>query len=197
MLDKLLQRWKTDEALMQAYQKGNVAAFELLYQRHKEALFSFLYRSCQQPAVIEDIAHDAWLAVIDKAPQYQASAQFRTWLYRIANNKLIDHWRRNEVRQKHVEQHSGDSEFDTSNTEYSTAELNLLVQQALSQIEQLPMAQKQAFLLRESGFSLQEIADIQDTEIESVKSRLRYAVAKLRRILDPKTRAEGGNNNAK
>lgn len=182
---------------MRAYQTGNVAAFELLYKRHKDALFSFLYRSCQQQAVVEDIAHDAWLAVINNAPQYKASAQFRTWLYRIANNKLIDHWRRHEVRLNYLDQHSHVSELDAKTTEYSSAELSLLVQQTLNQIEQLPMAQKQAFLLREGGFSLQEIAEIQGTEIESVKSRLRYAVTKLRCILDPKIRTEGGNRNAK
>jgi len=181
-LKKLLQQWKTDKALMLAYQAGSTAAFEVLYQRHKDKLFGFLYRSCQDASLVEDIAHEAWLAVIDRAESYNPSAQFNTWLYRIANNRLIDHWRKQRVREDY-QQANKVEQLQADQSEMSLLEVQALAQQAMEHLNALPLSQKQAFLLRELGFSLAEIADIQEVEPEAVKSRLRYASKKLRQLL--------------
>ena len=95
---KLIHRLRSDQALMQAYQRGDAEAFACLYQRHKDALYAFLYQQCQRPAVAEELAQDAWIGVIDGAQKWRPDASFRTWLYRIARNRLVDFWRRRDNR---------------------------------------------------------------------------------------------------
>ena len=92
----LINRLRSDEALMLAYQRGDTAAFDCLYHRHKDGLFAFLYRSCSRRAVVEELTQDAWMGVINSAPTYQSDARFRTWLYQIAHNRLVDFWRRKD-----------------------------------------------------------------------------------------------------
>jgi len=164
---------------MLAYQAGNVAAFECLYQRHKDPLFGHLYRSGATPEQAEDIAHDVWVVVIDSAPRYEVSAQFKTWLYRIAHNKLVDHWRKQSSRGQYQAE-LDDEELAQIPEAQADVEQLVLTQQLLEQIATLPPIQRQALLLKEQGFSLAEIASITNSGKETVKSRLRYATSQLR-----------------
>jgi len=92
---KWAYKFASDSALMSAYAKGHNHAFEYLYSRHKKRLFNFLQRQCDNRAVCQELTHDTWLAVINRADSYQPTANFTTWLFRIAHNRLIDHWRKN------------------------------------------------------------------------------------------------------
>ena len=85
----LLHGLKSDESLMLAYQRGDSSAFESLYLRHKDGLFAFLYRSYPRTAVVEELAQDTWMAVINAVGRYKPEARFRTWLYQIAHNRLM------------------------------------------------------------------------------------------------------------
>jgi len=157
---------------MLAYQKGDAAAFECLYHRHKDALFSFLYRSFPREAVIEEIAQETWMAVINRVSQYQPTARFKTWLYQIARNRLADYWRRKDNQHQ-----SMDSVPEPS---VNNVEANVLGQDVLTAIGRLPNEQKDALLLHEQGFTYREIADITGALEETVKSRLRYGRKELR-----------------
>jgi len=172
----LIHRLKSDEALMLAYRNGDASAFECLYRRHKDRLFAFLYRSCPQQAVVEEIAQDAWMAVIDAAPGYEARARFTTWLFRIGYNRLVDHWRR---RDNHHESLQDAPESALA----ATAAGEDAVARVMAAIATLPGEQRDTLLLKEQGFSLREIADITDSGQETVKSRLRYARQQLRERL--------------
>lgn len=204
VVHKILQRLKSDEALMLAFQRGDSAAFEVLYTRYKDRLFGFIYKSSAQSLHVEDVAHDTWLAVINSAPNYQRSAQFKTWLYHIAHNKIIDAWRRDKKIDRSVylegeELHSSSANAESSlagpergnvkephnfqGIDLSDADIKVLALQAVEHIENLPADQQQAFLLREQGFSLQEISSVTQSSPEAVKSRLRYATKKLRLLL--------------
>ena len=155
---------------MLAYQQGDSLAFEVLYMRHKDKLFNFLYKSCQQYALVEDIAHDIWLSIIRSIKNYQSSASFKTYLYRIARNKLIDHWRQNKDSEEYEfneQVHLGAS------IELDQEDASIKVQEILDKINQLPSEQREAFLLKEEGFSQQEIAEITNSKPETVKSRVR------------------------
>lgn len=174
---QLIHRLRSDEALMQAYQRGDAGAFECLYRRHKDALFAYLYRSCQRRDVVEELAQDAWTAVINRAPQYRADASFKTWLYRIASNRMTDFWRR---RDNH---HTALAPDDEPVTDVSQAETEQLSSQLWQAIARLPQDQRDALLLQEQGFSQREIASITGAGDETVKSRLRYARAQLRELL--------------
>lgn len=173
----LINRLRSDEALMQAYQRGDSDAFECLYHRHKDGLFAFLYRSCQRPAVVEELAQDAWMAVVNAAGQYSAQARFQTWLYRIAYNRLVDFWRRRD------NSHSALDSAPEPAADAAEDDRLELQRQLMAAIAQLPANQRDALLLQEQGFALREIADITGELEETVKSQLRYARKQLRRQL--------------
>ncbi|MCR9106793.1 MAG: sigma-70 family RNA polymerase sigma factor [Gammaproteobacteria bacterium] len=180
----LRHRLRSDEALMLAYRKGDVSAFECLYARHKDELFSFIYRSGGHGAAIEEVAQEAWEAVVRSATRYVPSASFRTWLYQIARQRLADYWRRRDNR------HALLSDQDIPEAADSSAEpaaehdnFSAIEARVMRAIGTLPLEQRDALLLKEQGFSLAEIADITGDGQETVKSRLRYARAQLREQL--------------
>ncbi|MBX2867571.1 MAG: sigma-70 family RNA polymerase sigma factor [Acidiferrobacterales bacterium] len=176
----LIKQFKSDESLMRDYQQGDSVAFDVLYQRHKDKLFNYVYRSCQNPDVVEDIAHDTWMAIIRSAKNYQPSAKFTTYLYRIARNKVIDHWRKPKATEA-IEIEPDDvsrSSLVHGQPNYGMEQLQL-VSALMKALQQLPQEQREAFLLKEEGFSQNEIADITDSKPETVKSRVRYARRQL------------------
>jgi len=83
-----------DEELMVAYRDGNLGAFEALYRRHKGGLYRYLLRQCRDNAVAEELFQDVWLNLIRSRGSYVVSSRFTTYLYRVAHNRLIDHYRR-------------------------------------------------------------------------------------------------------
>jgi RNA polymerase sigma-70 factor (ECF subfamily) len=173
----LVNRFKSDEALMRAYQRGDTAAFECLYHRHKDGLFAFLYRSCQRHAVVEELAQDAWMGVINTAANYRREALFKTWLYQIAHNRLVDFWRRKDNH------NSGLDNIPEPVTSTVPQDQEERSRQLMAAIGQLPGEQRDALLLQEQGFSQQDIAEITRCGEETVKSRLRYARKQLRQQL--------------
>jgi len=176
----------SDESLMLSYQRGDSRAFEKLYRRHKDPLYAFLYRSHVDLAVIEEIAQETWIAVINAAAKYQPSAKFRTYLYAIAHRKLVDFWRANKYDKitDRVDA-EGESLVDQIvDANASTAASIDLSMDLLLALETLSKDQQQAFLLRESGFSRTEITDVTGENEETIKSRLRYASNHLRKILE-------------
>jgi RNA polymerase sigma-70 factor (ECF subfamily) len=175
-LPAFLHRLRADETLMLRYGEGDVSAFTELYQRHKDGLYRFVLRSAHEPALAEDVAQETWTAVIRGAADYRVEAAFRTWLYTIARRKLTDHHRR--------QQRAPTDSLDHSPTEIhapgAALEEHVQVQRLLQLITELPEDQRQAFVLKEEGFSLREIAGILDSGEETLKSRIRYARATLR-----------------
>ena len=173
----LIHRLRSDEALMQAYGRGDSRAFECLYLRHKDALFAFLYRSCPRRDVAEELAQEAWTAVINQAAGYQPDARFRTWLFTIARNRLADYWRRRDNQHAQLEQtmEPADDSADPSRDDEGAA--------LLAAIGELPLEQRDTLLLQLQGFSLRDIGAITDCADETVKSRLRYARSALRQQL--------------
>ncbi len=173
----LIHRLRSDEALMQAYGRGDSRAFECLYLRHKDALFAFLYRGCPRQDVAEELAQEAWTAVINQAASYQPDARFRTWLFTIGRNRLADYWRRRDNQHAPLEQLTEplDSRSDHANEDDGAL--------LLAAIGQLPPDQRDSLLLQLQGFSLRDIATITDSGDETVKSRLRYARSTLREQL--------------
>ena len=180
----------TDETLMRRYAGGDMNAFAALYDRHERALWRFVLRSVQSAAVADDLAQDVWFAVTRAAERYQPSAKFRTWLFTMARNRIIDHARTSKPH------HSLDAEGDDGEPMFSelAAESRLGPLRAVSSreearalieaIEQLPPDQREAFLLQAEGdMSAEEIAAATGVSFETAKSRLRYARNKLKALL--------------
>jgi len=175
-LDGVPVKEPTDHVLMFRYAKGDAAAFECLYSRHKVALLTHLNRQCSNRSVAEDLAHDVWLAVIKQSANFQPNAAFKTWLYRIAHNRLVDHWRKNG----HVNQAVLNELHEASNGLEDQSSKLIEIEELLALLADLSPEQMTAMLLKIEGFSHAEISTITDTKQETVKSRLRYATQHLR-----------------
>ena len=180
---------QTDEALMMAYCRGDLAAFKLLYARHRGGLYRFLLRQCGVPAIAEELFQDVWTNLIRARSRYAANARFATYLYRIAHNRLIDHFRRS-VHRPSVDV----SDPDTDPVEHLEADAiyqpevrfftESHIQRFTQLLESLPREQREAFVMRqEAELTIEEIAAATGVNLETAKSRLRYAVSKLRRGL--------------
>jgi len=171
VVGKLKQLLYSDASLLRKYAAGDAAAFSMLYHRHKDALFHFLYCSLPNAAIVEEIAQDSWIAVIEQAANFQQRAAFRSWLFTIARNRLIDHQRRKANTAPTVD----DGELQSLPATELTAEDQALLHELVAALEALPDEQRETFLLQQEGFSNREIANITGVGTETVKSRLRYA----------------------
>ena len=169
-----------DEQLMLAYRDGDAGAFETLYARHRGALYRFVLRSLKDRSVAEELFQEAWIRVIEARERYAPSARFSTWLYTIAHNLLVDHWRR-----KGLVLVDSDEEPASGDDPAQRVEARRTAARFLQALEALPPAQREAFLLHEeAGMSVAEIAAATGTSEEAAKSRLRYAMAKLKAVID-------------
>jgi RNA polymerase sigma-70 factor (ECF subfamily) len=170
-----------DEELMMRYQAGDLPAFRELYQRHKQGLYRFIAWRSPRREWVDEITQDAWAALHSARASYRPEAQFRTWLYQIARNRLIDLLRQKEMESEEMAPELAD--------ERSPPELLAARQQDQllhAAIRTLPAEQREALVLQQfSGLSMEEIAEVTGAERETVKSRLRYAMQKLRAALQP------------
>ncbi|SEK76312.1 RNA polymerase sigma-70 factor, ECF subfamily [Pseudoxanthomonas sp. GM95] len=172
----------TDDVLMLAYAAGDVRAFEQLYGRHRGPLYRFLMRQLRNTALADELFQDVWQRVIAARDSWQPDAAFSTWLFRIAHNRLNDHWR----AQKHRPAAPEDADArtaqvpdpETPERQLSEFEQRRDLQRAL---DALPEEQREVLILRlEQELTLEEIGQITGVGRETVKSRLRYAMDKLR-----------------
>ena len=85
----------TDEALMLAYGAGRAGAFDVLYARHKGGVYRYLLRHCRNAGLADELFQDVWMNAIRARATYAPTARFTTWLYTLAHNRLVDHWRAN------------------------------------------------------------------------------------------------------
>jgi RNA polymerase sigma-70 factor, ECF subfamily len=168
--------------LMLAYAQGDIAAFEELYAHYRAPMYRFFVRQCGSRARAEELYQELWMRVIQHRSAYQHTARFSTWLYRIAHNLLLDHHRKREPQHGDAEPDELEAETDADPAQQYVAQENL--SRFMRLLENLPAEQRQVFLLKEeAGLSLEEIAQVTGTGFENVKSKLRYAVTKLRKAL--------------
>jgi RNA polymerase sigma-70 factor (ECF subfamily) len=173
-----------DSALMLRYKDGDVAAFEMLYRRHNDALYRYLLRLCQHRDAAEDIFQEVWGKIVKARDNYRPTAKFTTFLYRVAHNCFIDYIRRNK-RHSMTADIEPDSQADPGDLPETETERSLARRRLDVALRQLPDEQRDVFLLREeAGLSLEQIASVTDCNRETAKSRLRYAVNKLRAAID-------------
>jgi RNA polymerase sigma-70 factor (ECF subfamily) len=178
---------RTDEELMLAYGAGDATAFEELYTKHRGPLFRFMLRQVREHGTAEELFQDVWYKVIGARERYRPEAKFSTWLFQIAHNRLTDHWRAQSHRPPVPEDAMARAEREpdphTPDRQLSAFEERRRLQLAL---EELPPDQRETVLLRlEQDLSLEEIGAITGVGRETVKSRLRYAMDKLRQRMNP------------
>jgi len=185
----------SDEALMRAYSAGDAGAFERLFQRHRRPLFTYFLHHTGSAATAEDLFQEAFLRLIRGCAEYRPTGSFRSWLFTIAHNVMTDDRRRSSLRASTNEQREEDGmrhdERDDAVEVGGTRDDPLLRSSARDLREhieaallRLPEPQREVFLLRErAGLDLRSIAQATGSNLATVKSRMRYALAGLRRLL--------------
>lgn len=183
---------RSDDELMLAYARGDGRAFEVLYERYRKALYRYLVHAVGDRAAADDLYQDVWSRIIDARARFRKDRGFKRYAFRIAHNRLVDHWR-TQGRQ------SVDGEFDdqlfaapAQDQPDCTGEREQQARLLREALMQLSAEQREAFLLQqEAGLSLTDIAEHSGVGRETVKSRLRYAVKRLRVLLAPGPEAAG------
>ena len=177
-----------DAQLMLAYARGEMRAFETLYSRHRGALYRYLTRQARDGEVANDLFQEVWSRVIVNRARYEPRAKFRTFLFTLAHNCFIDHCRRTKARPSGVGIEDADAADMLPAPEESQPDSTLAREEATSRyraaLATLPAEQRDVYLLHEeSDLSLEEIARVTGVGAETAKSRLRYAVNKLKAAL--------------
>ena len=188
-----------DDTLMAAYVQGEAAAFEQLYARHRLALRLFLRRllGSAHTAQVDEAFQDTWLRVVQARARWQPQgASFRTWLFTLAHHRAVDLLRQGG-REVALDAHEGEDgepwQPDATAWQHWPAPASATLQgdelafwrrageKLLACLEELPLAQRSAFLLHhDDGLSLAEVAHALEVGFETAKTRLRYAMSKLR-----------------
>lgn len=176
-----------DNDLMLAYIAGDAVAFEQLYARYKKPLYQFMMNSCTNEALAKELYQDVWMRVVKARESYQLSSPFHAWLFKIARNLLVDHYRQIS-RAPTTNAAEWDDQLSPVSAIGAAAltpdELACLTQRTdvlYTALKKLPPNQREVVLLRHiAGLSIKEVAELIDEGAETVKSRMRYAIGKLR-----------------
>ena len=167
---------------MLAYGRGDAGAFETLYKRHRGPVYRFVLRAIRNRSSAEELFQEVWIRVVEARSRYAPQARFTTWLYTIAHNLLVDHWRKKGLALVSLD--TEDLPVESQNPARQ-AEGREALARFLQALEALPAAQREAFLLHEeAGLTVAEIAVATGTNEEAAKSRLRYAMARLKASID-------------
>lgn len=183
------------------YASGDTQAFQQLYSRYEQSVYRYAYNGCNNEAHARELFQDVWLRVINARKSFKSSQPFKAWLFSIARHILIDNYRR---QSKSALDHRSDSELDAdpdtirhnnlSSSQDTWATVPLTPEQIASLAQQnnvlhdalqcLPLDQRETVMLKHIvGLSISEIAQLQKQGTQTVKSRLRYAMVKLRQNL--------------
>jgi RNA polymerase sigma-70 factor (ECF subfamily) len=174
---------------MLRYAQGDLSAFTRLYERNKGALYRYLLRQTREHATTDDLFQEVWSRVIASRERYEPRAKFSTYLFSIAHNCFIDHCRRAgtspTARAETLEDETREALMDAPHRgPERQAESAQLAARLRAALERLPDEQREVFVLHEeTGLNLEEIGALTGVGMETAKSRLRYALAKLRQSL--------------
>lgn len=192
----------TDEMLMIRYQRGDRQAFAELVSRHGRRVYNFVLRQLRDETLAERVAEETFLRVVQSAAQFKNEARFATWLYSIVRNLCVDgerQKRRTRTDDEQSRQRAADDERararplsepvpESSSRVSSERERSVVSSQVGASIvrvlEDLPDEQREVFLMREiANLPFEDIALITQVPAETVKSRMRYALDRLRDAL--------------
>ena len=175
-----------DIVLIRRFAAGDESAFETLYHRYRRQLYGFLNNLIQNPHEADEVFEETWLRVIAKLPGYRDQGRFSAWLFRLARNIFIDRVRRNQPEKlareldPELEQRLPAPERMEAVHPLDEKEIREVIDGAVAK---LPVEQREVFLLRQQEMSFKEIAEMQECSLNTVLSRMHYAVRNLRKFI--------------
>jgi RNA polymerase sigma-70 factor (ECF subfamily) len=183
----------TDEELVIAYAQGDNYAFDILLNRHKDTVYSYIYFIVRNRELAEDIFQETFVKAIVtiKQGRYTENGKFRAWISRIAHNLIIDNYRQEKNEQTISNDDCEVDLFNNSKLSEGTVEDEMIKSQILKDVkklvEYLPNNQKEVLILRYyQDLSFKEIADITGVSINTALGRMRYAILNMRRMAEEK-----------
>ncbi len=183
-----------DRELVSLFRAGNSQAVEVLINRHKSKVYTYILFVVKNECLAEDIFQDTFIKVINSLKQgkYNEQGVFVSWVVRIAHNLVIDHFRK--IKKLPTISNDVNDEIDMFNSQ-KFADITIedqIIQESISDkirqlIDQLPEEQREVVLLRHFGdLSFKEIADLTGVSINTALGRMRYALINLRRLIEEK-----------
>ncbi len=182
-----------DQELVQAYIKGDQSAIEILINRHRSKVYTYILLTIKNQPLAEDLFQETFIKVIQslRGGKYRDNGRFLSWVIRIAHNLIIDHFRK-EKQMNSVS--NDDSEVDLFNSKkLSDSNIEELIvnsqikAEIRTLINELPNDQREVVLLRHYGeLSFKEIAEQTDVSINTALGRMRYALINLRKLIKEK-----------
>lgn len=175
--------------------RGDPDALTAVLMRYQHRLYRYLLRMVHEPATAEDLFQQLWIRVAENARKYDPRRGFEPWLFSVARNLAIDHLRRIKPESLDEPMPSGDTKADLLADQRPFVLDGLLQQQRASRLaeavgELSPMYREVVTLRFEEEMKLEEIAEVLDVPLSTVKTRLRRALVGLRGLLE--TRLPGG-----
>ncbi|MFM2037397.1 MAG: hypothetical protein RL432_336 [Bacteroidota bacterium] len=183
-----------DQELVKLYIRGNEKAFEILVNRHKDRIYRLICSKIRDRDIALDYFQDTFIKVVTtmKSGSYNEEGKFLPWVMRIANNLIIDNYRKNKKVKLLSETRSGTEEYSIFNR-LSTMDLSVLEQQCKGELEGqmvelmnlLPEAQRSILYMRIfQEMSFKEIAEEEEISINTALGRMRYALINLRKLIE-------------
>lgn len=185
--------FRSDEELLSEIQNGYINAFKELVEKYHSPIINFFYRLCNERNLAEDLAQEVFIKLYTHIDTFELKGRFIKYLFRIARNHWIDKLRHDAPRPKTVSMDNPLGEGETTAKEYISTDVNhpssALEKKEMSKIitealDKLPQEQKMVILLSEfHGLSYEEISEVMNIPLGTVKSRIHFAISKLRSIL--------------
>jgi RNA polymerase sigma-70 factor, ECF subfamily len=176
----------TDMALIDGYLSGNNLDFEVLYDRYKNRLYSYLNNMLPgQHALVDDLFQQTWLKAINSVRNYRCKNRFQAWLLRIAHNLAIDYFRKSSRQPESliIDKEDGISLPDISSLPWKELDRSELSMAIGAAVKKLNPQLREVFLLRRDGESFKEIAKIQKCSVNTALGRMQYALKNLQKLL--------------
>jgi RNA polymerase sigma-70 factor (ECF subfamily) len=183
---------RDDDDLMLAFAAGDANAFDALYDRYRKPLYRYLFHAVGDRSTADDLYQDVWSRIIGARARFRRGNGFKRWAFRIAHNRLVDHWRVLGRAAFDADTAALDRAVDPMPQPDDSTSNEQQAERLRAALMKLPIEQREAFLLKqEAGLTLQELAERDGVGKEAIKSRLRYATGKLRKMLTPGAEAAG------
>ncbi|WP_245605511.1 RNA polymerase sigma factor [Thermicanus aegyptius] len=181
-------RWEkpmmTDEQLVEEMAQGNQAAFEAFIHRYHGPLLGYLERMLQDEKKAEDFVQETFLRLLQQLRRKKIPERIRPWLYRVATNLCNDYWRSGRYRSEYLSEEEIPEQKDPRPTVLEIYERQESRKEILSALGQLTEKERQIVFLRFfQELKLQEIAEVMEMPLGSVKSNLFHSLKKLKHHL--------------
>lgn len=189
----MTHRLSSDQELVQSYIKGDHSAIEVLINRHRSKVYTYILLTIKNQQLAEDLFQETFIKVIQslRSGKYKDNGKFLSWVIRIAHNLIIDHFRKEKQMNTLSNDETEVDLFNSKKLSDSNIEELIIHGQIRSEIRtlinELPEDQREVVLLRHyGGLSFKEIADQTDVSINTALGRMRYALINLRKLIQEK-----------